>query len=618
MKIRKKAAGLFSIIRDVFALLIFNFKTLIIFVAVYSLISWIIVTVATYLFSQLAMKAAGLYYLGNDNFLRYLRSPVTWLTFIGCLVVVGYIQMIQIGGMIRIFYGSGEKKKVTVREAVYFGVDSAGQLLKPVNWSIYLFLILMLPYLDLFSLTNVSFSVAVPGFLREYLLTHRIWTIVYIGSLITVFVFTMRWMMSLHIFVLERRTFRESKRRSIDLEKHRYLEMVATAAAVAVVWIALFYAAGFVAELFTTVGAKAIYGADNTEMIAYSRSIASMVINIINMILTPCFCIAFLSVMFKKVDDHADTKTVPVAYQRSDIIFSRRSVAAFVFLFAGCCTVYASLFFSGRAMHNTDIHRPEIVAHKGDSIRAPENTIPAFESAIKEGLSDWIELDVRQSADGIAVVCHDDRLKRLTGVNAYIHALTYDQISLLDAGAWFDKRFEGTKLCTLEEAMDFCKDRIRLQIEIKPTKFDSGLEKDIVRMIEEKGMKDQCVIASLSAASLLRVKEMDPEIITVYCMAAANGRIAEIPFADWYSIEESNVTEELVGKIHAKDKRIYAWTVNDEDMVQRLIDCGVDGVLTDDPIMMDYALAYADYTGGFAKTLRSIIETPNFILQFGF
>ncbi len=618
MKIRKKTAEVFGMIRETFARLSFNFKTLILFVVIDSFLSWIIVTVATYLLSQLSLKAAGLYYLANDNFLRYLRSPVSWVTFIACLIVVGYIQMIQIGGMIRIFYASGEKQKIGVGQAFYFGIDSANQTLKPVNWSIFLFMILMLPYLGLFSLSNVSFSVAVPGFLREYLLTHRIWTIIYVASLITVFVFTVRWMVSLHIFVLERRTYRKSKRRSIDLGKHRYIEAVISAAIAAIVWIALFYIAGILAETFTTIGAKSIYGADNVMMIERSRNIAEMIITIVNMFLTPCFCIAFLSVLFGKYNESADEKTVPVAYQRTEVYFSRKSIAAFACLFAACCTIYASLYFSGRAMHNTDMHRPEIVAHKGDSIRAPENTIPAFEAAIQEGLSQWIELDVRQSADGVIVVCHDDKLKKLTGVNAYIHDLTYDQIALLDAGAWFDERFAGTHLCTLVDAMDLCKGKIRLQIELKPTKYDQDMEKEIVRLIEEKGMKDECVVTSLSAAALQRIKEADPEVITVYNLAAANGDVAAIPFADWLAVEESNITEELVGRIHAKDKRVYAWIVNDAEDVQRLIDCGVDGILTDDPIMMDYVLTNADYSGGFAKTLRSIIETPNFMLQFGF
>ena len=618
MKIRKNAAGFFRFFKEVVARLTFNFKTLILFVAIYSLISWIIVTVATYLLTQLAMKAAGLYYLANDNFLRYLRSPVSWLTFAGCLIVFGYIQMIEIGAMIRIFYASGEKRKISLGEAFYFGVDSANQTLKPVNWSIFLFMILMFPYLGLFSISNISFSVAVPGFLQEYLLTHRIWTIIYIASLILVFVFTVRWMMSLHIFVLERKTFPEAKRRSIDLEKHRYIEAVLMAAGAAVLWIALFYAAGIIADLLTIAGARAIYGADNTGMISYSRNIAGMVINIVNMLLTPSFCIAFLSVQFGRFNGHAHEKVVPVAYQKTDIIFSRKSVAAFVCVFAGCCTIYASLFFTGRAMHNTDIHRPEIVAHKGDSIRAPENTIPAFESAIKEGLSDWIELDVRQCADGTVVVCHDDKLKRITGVNVSIHDMTYGEIAQLDAGAWFDEKYAGTKICTLSEAMDLCKGKIRMQIELKPTKYDSGLEAQVVQLIHEKGMEDECVVTSLSAASLLRVREADPEIILVYSLAAANGNIADIPFADWFTIEESNVTEELVGRIHAKDKRVYVWTVNDEEDVQRLIDCGVDGILTDDPIMMDYTLGQADYTGGFAKMLRSFTDTPNFMLQFGF
>lgn len=596
----------------------FNFRTLAIFVAVFSVVSWIIVTVATYLLSTLSMKAAGLYYLANDNFVRYLKSPVTWLAFAGCLIVVGSIQTIQIGGLIRIFYASKERKKVSVREAIYFGLDAFGQLKNPRNWSIFLFMVLMLPYLGLFSISNVSFSVAVPSFLREYLLTHRIWTIIYFASLVTVFIFTVKWMMSLHLFVLEHTPFPKAKDKSGKMIRHHFFEMVVISAVVAVVWIAVFWVAEFVADLLTNLGARAIYGADNVEMIAFSRTIVEIVVSIINMVLTPSFIIAYLSVMFSRTEEKTGRPTVPVAYEGKEVFFSKRSVIIFGCIFAGCCVIYLGLYYSGRAMHNTDFHRPEIVAHKGDSMHAPENTMPAFEMAIEEGVSEWIELDVRQSADRQIVVCHDDNLKRLTGYDGYVHEMTYDEIKQLDAGSWFSKKYAGTHLSTLEEVMDLCKGKIRLQIEIKPTSYDVDFEKDIAALINEKDMKDQCVVTSISSLSLKRIEEADPEIIRVYSLAAANGEIAGIEFADWFSFEMDNVTEKMIGQIHMKEKRVYVWTVNSKDDVQRLIDIGVDGILTDDPIMINYALETADYSGGLAKTLRSVLETPNFMLQFGF
>ncbi len=620
MKFRKHAAYFFGIIKETFHLMGFNFRSLILFVAVYLGISWIVVTVSTYALSGLALRAAGLYYLGNDNFLRYLRSPVTWFTFIASLFVVGYIQMIQIGGMIRLFYSSRIRKKLPLTETFRSGLDSANLLLIPKNWSVILFMILMVPYLGMFPLTNISFSVAVPGFLREYLMNHRIWTLIYLGSLVIVFVFTIRWMLALHIFVLEKSSFREAKSKSIGLIMHRFLKVVLAAAAAAGIWIVLFIAASAIMNALVIPVARAVYGVSYTEKIGFMRATGNMIVNLINTILTPAFVLAFLSALFGRIEEE-DGEIVQVAdngdYRIDPFRGKARIITAVIII--GCAVVYFTQNFTGRSMHTLDYSRPEIVAHKGDSLHAPENTVPAVNLAIEEGLSDWVEIDVRQTADGVIVLSHDDRLRKFTGRNDYLHEMTYEELSwIVDAGGWFSAEYEGTKIPTLQEVLALCKNKVRLMIDLKPTEYDSDLEESVLRLIQEAGMRDQCVIASLRASSLQKVKTLDPEMTVVYCMAAANGNISKIPYADWYSIEESSVTEDLVSEIHQSGKRVYAWTVNTSSHVQGLIDAGIDGILTDDPIMMDYTLLSADYTGGFLKTMRGLIESPNFILQFGF
>ena len=106
---------------------------------------------------------------------------------------------------------------------------------------------------------------------------------------------------------------------------------------------------------------------------------------------------------------------------------------------------------------------------------APENTLPAFRSAILKG-GDRIELDVQMTSDGVVVVTHDSNLKRCTGKNAKVYDLTYAEVAQLDAGRWFSSRFADTRIPTLEQVLQLCRGRIGLNVEIKPSAATPALE----------------------------------------------------------------------------------------------------------------------------------------------
>ena len=108
----------------------------------------------------------------------------------------------------------------------------------------------------------------------------------------------------------------------------------------------------------------------------------------------------------------------------------------------------------------------EITAHRGDVSQAPENTIPAFKAAIESG-ADWIELDINQTKDGVLVVLHDENLMRVAGVPHKVRDLTYDEIRSLDVGSRLGPDFQGTSIPTLSEVLDYCRGKIKLNIEIK-------------------------------------------------------------------------------------------------------------------------------------------------------
>lgn len=196
------------------------------------------------------------------------------------------------------------------------------------------------------------------------------------------------------------------------------------------------------------------------------------------------------------------------------------------------------------------------------------------------------ELRQQGLLDGVIVVSHDDDLSRVAGKKLFVHDLTYAELMELDVGSWFDKSYSDLRLSTLDEVLKACKDNVFIQIEIKPSGFDVNLEENLLQVAYDNDMQDQVVFICLQPEPLRRIKELGSDIPTVYTMFFAWGHIEDVAFSDAFSIEERNITRTLVDNIHSAGKQVFVWTVNSESGVQYLVDCGVDGIVTDDPVMM--------------------------------
>ena len=224
----------------------------------------------------------------------------------------------------------------------------------------------------------------------------------------------------------------------------------------------------------------------------------------------------------------------------------------------------------------------EVTAHRGGSLDFPENTMSAFRGA-KEAGADWIELDIQQTKDRKIVISHDTNVLRITGVNRDIIDMTYEEISKLDAGSFFSEKFKGEKMPLLEEALEFAKNNnIKLNIELKPTGKEIDFEKDVVELIKKYDFIDRCVVTSQVYSAVENVKKIDSNIKTLYVMSIAIGDITNLEYADNFSIEATNVNEELVNLVHNEGKKLFVWTINTEENINKMIYLNVDNIITDD------------------------------------
>lgn len=246
-----------------------------------------------------------------------------------------------------------------------------------------------------------------------------------------------------------------------------------------------------------------------------------------------------------------------------------------------------SMFTEPRTIsHWPHAGRPLVIAHRGASGYAPENTFAAFQLAVEQG-ADMVELDVHLSRDGEVVVIHDDRLERTTDGHGLVGAATLAELRRLDAGAWRDARFAGQRIPTLDEVLAWARGRTRLAIEIKNgPNFYVRIEEKVAALLDRHAMLDQALVISFDHHALRRLRQIEPRITTGVLYAARPIDPVALASTSGATVLEphwSYVTAEDVQVAHAAGLRLAAWATSDPEVLRRLIACGVDGIATDHP-----------------------------------
>lgn len=235
--------------------------------------------------------------------------------------------------------------------------------------------------------------------------------------------------------------------------------------------------------------------------------------------------------------------------------------------------------------------RPALFAHRGASYYSPENTLAAFELAIKQQ-ADAIELDVKLTADGHVVVIHDQTVDRTTDGSGNVSNIRLAEIEELDAGIHYDAQFIGEKVPTLREVLSQVAKRIPINIEL--TNYSSIFDKlpEIVgELVRHYDYEDFILFSSFNPIALLRIKKVLPEVpIGLLCLP---GKYGAIPRSRWLNklaheaihLEYKDTTRDLLRAAHKHNKRVHVYTVNHVEDMQNMFDVGVDGIFTDNPLL---------------------------------
>lgn len=231
--------------------------------------------------------------------------------------------------------------------------------------------------------------------------------------------------------------------------------------------------------------------------------------------------------------------------------------------------------------------RPLVVAHRGYSAVAPENTLPALVAAGAAG-ADLVEFDVRTTADGVPMVIHDRTVDRTTNGSGRVQDLGVDEIERWDAGSWFSPAYAGIRVPRLSTVLDVLGAvDVRLLVEIKPPATAEQV-KVIVAQLADRGLSHRSVVQSFDPGILHLVDEADPRLRRGLLRSGFDAdpvAVARDCGATLYNPSVGDVCGDpaAVGRLRDAGVEVMPWTANDPAEWPALLAAGVAGMITDRP-----------------------------------
>jgi glycerophosphoryl diester phosphodiesterase len=225
-----------------------------------------------------------------------------------------------------------------------------------------------------------------------------------------------------------------------------------------------------------------------------------------------------------------------------------------------------------------------ITAHRGVAQSAPENSLAAFRAAAAAG-AHYVELDVQRARDGTIVVVHDADLMRMAGDPRRIRDLTAAEFATIALSGKDGTVYPAESVPTLEQVIDMVRGELRVNVELKYNVPDAQLAPAVIELLRRKDFMDQVVITSLDAAALKQVEAIAPELPTGLIVTAAVGDVTRTE-ADFLSLNSARATRTLISRAQAAGKQVHVWTVNDPEVMLRMLERDVDNIITDDPALL--------------------------------
>ncbi|WP_373598692.1 glycerophosphoryl diester phosphodiesterase membrane domain-containing protein [Paraclostridium bifermentans] len=590
----------------------YNFGTLILFQLFHKLIVLLMVPIYKYIF-DIALMSSNIKYLNVDNAINLLTNPISLILIIVILVLLAFIILFEFVSMIICFNESFQCKNIGLLELVKISISRCIQILKFKNISLIIFVLLIIPLTNLTLTSTFIGKLKLPDYIQDYINSSQTLSILYFVVMLILYILVIRWIFSINEIVLSTNSFKEARENSKKITKGKYIKIILISVGAFIVTTIIGYIIYNVAIILIGLWTKYYiprYYDFNTNlkdkfinrcfMFNEYAIVASMIFNAI-------ISFGVISSLYYEYKGITPNET-SIDKNKKPVLKSIFKLVVILILFQ-----IESLGFSYLTQNdqfNTSFfYNTTATGHRIAAARAPENTVAALKEAIN-GNAKYIEIDVQETKDGELIVIHDSNFKRTTGVDKNTWEVNYDEVKTYDAGSYFSSDFAGEKIPTLQEIIDHSKGKTKLVIEIKLNGHEKGdITKKVLDVVKANNIEKQCIIASMDKNVLKRVKQLDPNMETCYLTAVAYGSLYDWDYVDIYGIESTFANKKAIEEIHNKGKKVFVWTVNNSDLIDKLIDLNVDSIITDNPYLVEDSIYWKK--NGSINKVANILFTNN-------
>lgn len=244
--------------------------------------------------------------------------------------------------------------------------------------------------------------------------------------------------------------------------------------------------------------------------------------------------------------------------------------------------------------------RPRVIAHRGFSGIAPENTLAALRAAMEIG-ADMVEFDVGLTSDGAVVLLHDETLERTTNGHGTLARTAWEDIRELDAGSWFSAEFADERVPLLDDALSLLRDQVLVNIEIKGEAVtdhaQGGIADRVLELVRRNEMLDQVILSSFDPRALKHARQLERRVKTASLFEPGiHGRMGPVEVmrdadSNGFNIAGSRLKKKMVCDSHRYGRPLAVYTVNDEKSAEKLVEMGVHAFFTDRPDVLIRFLA---------------------------
>ncbi len=565
-----------------------NWKQLFLGDLIYKAIAFILLTPLVATLFRMLIATSGGAVLADQDILLFFLAPVGWF----CLITVGSLWIgivaIELATLMAVLVTSSEQP-IHLSEAFRYASANAWRVSQVTARMVAFTLLTAAPFLVI---AGVVYFALLSEFDINYYLKEKppaFLVAVGIGAVLVVILFAVLlrlftgWLFALPIVLFEdvspSKVLRVSRERASG---HRgrlavwilgwFLATLALSAlaTAAVIQVGCF----FVPQVTGSLGVLAI-------VVGLSLLLWAVVGLVVNLLSMTSFAALHIN-LYRHLGCGGPIDLSPLAIVERAARQSRFRVTQTRLVIAVMVGILAASAIGGAALRSVRLDDDVVImAHRGSSKAAPENTIAAVNKAI-EDQADWVEIDVQETADGEVVVFHDSDFMKLAGVDLKIWDATVADLKDIDIGSRFAAEFKDERVPTLGQVLDRCKGKIGVNIELKYYGHDQQLEQRVVEIVEAHGMADSIITMSLKIDAVRKMKSIRPDWKAGLLMSVAAGDLAKID-ADFLAVNADFVGRSLVRSVHASGKELYVWTVNDATAMSAMIGRGVDGLITDRP-----------------------------------